>query len=122
MLLLKDHPPRPPIRSDPVPIRRDAVGELYLGSTRVSLYSVLYAYLHGAGPKKITEMYDVLDLADVYYVIGYYLRHRREMDVYLRQHEAKMEKLREDVQKTWPPDGMKERLLARKKALQRRAS
>jgi len=58
------------------------------------------------------EQYPVLQLSDVYSVIGYYLRHKAEVDAYLheRQHHAAEVKL--EAEKRFNPVGIRERLLA----------
>lgn len=78
------------IHQDNVPLRVDETGTVRIGKTRLVLESVIDAFRDGATPEDMVQMYDVLDLADAYSVIGYYLRHREEVDAYLveRAHEA----------------------------------
>ena len=71
------------IRTDPPPLREDLGGAIRVGPTRVTLETVLHAYKSGESPEEIVEAFDTLRLADVYSVIGYFLRHRDEVDAYL---------------------------------------
>ncbi len=57
----------------------------WLTSSRVSLESVIFAFLDGLSPEIIVaECFPVLTLEQVYGAIAYYLSNRPEMDAYLR--------------------------------------
>ena len=60
-----------------------------IAGTRVSLDSVVYAFLDGLSP----ESFDTLTLEEVYGAVAFYLGHREEIDVYLRQSEAEFDAL-----------------------------
>jgi len=63
-------------------------GYLVSGS-RVSLESVIFAFLDGLSPETIVaECFPILSLEQVYGTITYYLSHRHEVDAYLRQVEV----------------------------------
>ena len=53
--------------------------------TRVSLDSIVYAFLSGQTAEAIGQAFPVLNLEQVYGAITYYLRHRRDIDRYLRE-------------------------------------
>ena len=55
-----------------------------VGKTRVTLDTVVAAFLAGATAEKIVEQYPSLQLADVYSVIGYYFQRKTEVDTYLK--------------------------------------
>lgn len=60
----------------------------WVSGSRVSLESVVLAFLDGLSPETITaECFPTLTLEQVYGAITYYLSHRQEIDVYLRQGE-----------------------------------
>lgn len=96
-----------------MPIRRDEHGRLRVGNTRVLLDLVVYAYWQGETPETITENYPTLSLEDVYLVIGYYLRHRAEIDEYLRQQEAEAESAQAAQEASRPTKLTREILRAR---------
>ena len=102
----------PPV-SEQIPIRSDEDGRLRVGNTRVLLDLVIYAYWRGATPESITESYPTLSLDDVYLAIGYYLRHRAEVDAYLQQQEAEAEAGRLAHEAAHPPTLTRAALLAR---------
>ncbi|NJN53529.1 MAG: DUF433 domain-containing protein [Anaerolineae bacterium] len=61
----------------------------WVAGSRVSLESVLFAFLEGLSPETIAaECFPVLTLEQVYGAITYYLSHRPELDVYLRRVES----------------------------------
>ena len=51
--------------------------------TRVSLESVVLAFLNGQTPESIAQSFPTLSLEQVYGAITYYLGHRTEIDAYL---------------------------------------
>ena len=97
--------PRLAIHDDPAPIRIDAGGAVRVGPTRVTLTTVIGSYLDGDTPAKIVDQFPTLQLADVYSVIGYYLRHRDEVDAFLKWEEAEGERLRKEIEAYQDPTG-----------------
>jgi uncharacterized protein (DUF433 family) len=65
-----------------IPLAVDAHGVLRVGNTRVTLETVLAAFADGATAAEIVQQYPSLHWADVYSVIGDYLRHVSEIDAY----------------------------------------
>jgi len=86
------------IHEDAVPLRVDETGTVRIGRTRVILEPVIHAFRDGATPEQIVQDYDALNLADVYAVIGYYLRHRDEVDAYLAQRAREADELRTKIE------------------------
>ena len=105
------------ITADPPPLRVDEDGEtIRVGRSRVTLDVLLEAFKLGDSAETIVSEFDTLDLADVYTVIGYYLRHRPEVDAFLEQNEREAEEIRKQMEILFPSDGLRERLLARRAA------
>jgi uncharacterized protein (DUF433 family) len=106
--------------TEQIPIRTDEHGRLRVGNTRVLLDLVIYSFRLGHTPETITEQYSSLSLDDVYLAIGYYLRHRDEIETYLRQQEAEAEAFRQAYEQEHPPKLTRaillERLEAKRKA------
>ena len=68
----------------------------WIAASRVSLDSVVLAFLDGLSPETIAaECFPVLTLEQVYGAITYYLAHRDEIDAYLRQADAEFDALRQ---------------------------
>lgn len=67
----------------------------WVAETRVSLDSIVLAFLDGLSPETIvTECFPVLTLEQVYGTITYYLAHRADIDHYLQQADAEFDALR----------------------------
>lgn len=75
------------IKSEPVPLRIDPSGTIYVGNTRVMLELVIAAYRDGANAEDMVEMFDTLDLGDVHTILGYYLHHKDEVHAYVQERE-----------------------------------
>ena len=54
-----------------------------VAGTRVSLDSIVYAFLSGQSAEAIAQAFPVLNLEQVYGAITYYLAHRDDIDRYL---------------------------------------
>jgi uncharacterized protein (DUF433 family) len=105
------------LAADPVPLEVDADGVVRVGGTRVTLDTVVYAFRDGATAEAIVDQYPSLRLADVYAVIAYYLRRHTEVDAYLSRAEREAAAVRKENERRFPPEGIRERLLARRARL-----
>lgn len=104
------------LESPPLPLRLDEHGTVRIGRTRVTLDTVVRAFQNGATAEEILQGYPSLDLADVYAVIGYYLRHELEVDAYLADQSRDAAQVREQIERDFPTRDIRERLLARQRA------
>lgn len=66
----------------------------WITGSRVSLDSVVNAFLKGTSPESIVQSFPVLTLEQVYGAIAFYLANREAIDAYIKEGEAKFEKLR----------------------------
>jgi uncharacterized protein (DUF433 family) len=97
-----------------MPLEVDQDGTVRVGKTRVTLDTVIAAFTEGATAEEIVQQYPSLQLADVYHVIGYYLRRPSEVDAYLQQRRAQAEAVRQQNEARFDPHGVRGRLLARR--------
>jgi uncharacterized protein (DUF433 family) len=81
--------------------------------TRVSLDSIVIAFDLGASPEEIVDRYPTLDIASVYEVIAYVLRHRASVDEYLAARREQASQTQAEIEARFPPHGLRARLLAR---------
>lgn len=95
------------------PLRIDDDGVWRVGQTRVTLDTVVYAFLDGATPEAITQRYPSLSLTDVYAVISYYLQHRSEVEVYLQQRQQQDADVRKLIEAQPEMNLIRQRILAR---------
>jgi uncharacterized protein (DUF433 family) len=116
------------LQAIPVPLRDDGHGGLRVGQTRVSLESVWHLHQQGASPAEIVQAFDTLDLADVYVVLAWALRHAEEVDAYLKQRDAEATQLRRQLEEAGlaptreDSARLKEKLLARRQERQRQGT
>jgi uncharacterized protein (DUF433 family) len=90
-------------------------GVVYVGDSRVNLDVVILAFHNGDRPEEIALGYPTLELADVYAVIAYYLRHQGDVDAYLQAHQEECEWVRREIEAKQPDrSGLRAKLLARK--------
>ncbi len=99
------------LQSVPLTIDKDNV--IRVGGTRVTLDTVISAFLDGATAEEIVHQYPSLELADVYSVIAYYLRQREEVDAYLQRRRDHAEQVRRQNESRCDPSGIRDRLMAR---------
>jgi uncharacterized protein (DUF433 family) len=77
------------VEPQPVPLDTTPEGIVRVAGTRVTLDTVVGAFLDGATPETIAQQYPSLSLADVYTVISYYLRNRTDVEAYLARGQAR---------------------------------
>lgn len=99
--------------AEPIPLSTDADGVIRVGATRVTLDTVIDTFMTGASPEEIAQDFPVLRLDDIYAVITYFLRHRAEVEAYLRGRRVRAEAIRHEIEAYSPQTGLRDRLLAR---------
>ena len=85
-----------------------------VSGTRVSLDSVVYAFLNGQSPESIVDSFPSLTLEQVYGAIAFYLANRTEIDDYLRKGEEEFAALSQKLRDSNPL--LYQKLLAHKKS------
>jgi len=98
-----------------IPLAKDSHGVYRVGGTRVTLDLVVRAFHRGATAEEIAQKFPSLELADVYQVIGYYLKYSSELRGYFETRERE-EKILLDEDPEWSPAGLRQRLMARRKS------
>ncbi len=104
-----------PLHDERPPLRVDEGGVVRVGKGRVSLDLIIGHYENGMQPEELVRAYDTLVLADVHAVIAYYLRHREEVQAYLKRRAEDAEALRSEIEAERPRVS-REELLARRSA------
>jgi uncharacterized protein (DUF433 family) len=72
-------------------------GGYYVAGTRVSLDSVVYAYLRGESPEGIVESFPALTLDQVNRAVTFYLANREMVDAYLLRQKQEFERMRQEA-------------------------
>ena len=97
-----------------IPLQADSDGVVRVAGTRVTLETVVAAFSEGATAEEIAQQYPSLNLADIYAVIGYYLRHSEEVTAYLQQREVQADASRKRNELCFDPHGVRSRLMSRR--------
>jgi uncharacterized protein (DUF433 family) len=105
-----------PLPAQTPPLRTTPDGVTLVGHSRVPLETVISVFNRGATAEEIIQQFPALLLSDVYLVIGYYLQNRTEVDEYVRQQREVSAQIREQNEARFDPNGIRERLLARRPA------
>jgi len=102
------------ITTEPLPLAVNPDGVVQVGGTRVTLDTVVTTFNQGATAEEVVFQYPSLQLADVYAVISYYLRHRQEVEEYLQQRQQRASETRKINEARFDPQGVRDRLLSRR--------
>lgn len=102
------------LTTEEIPLQTGADGVIRVRGTRVTLDTIVAAFADGATPEEIAQQYPSASLPDIYQVIGYYLRHATELDSYFAGRQAAAGQTGHENESKWPPDGIRQRLLARR--------
>lgn len=103
------------LHADGLPLRSDDGGAVRVGRSRIGLDLVVEQYENGVTPEDMVRAYDTLVLADVYAVIAYYLRHKGEVQAYLKRRAEGAEAQKGKIEQERPRVA-REELLARRSA------
>ena len=74
----------------------------WIAGSRVSLDSIVYAFLRGAAPESIARSFPLITLEQVFGALAFYLANRQEIDAYLQRGQAEFEQLREKARAANP--------------------
>ena len=77
-------------------------GGYYVTGTRVSLDSVVYAFLRGESPEGIADSFPALNLEQIFGALAYYEANRPEIDRYLEAGRVEFEELRQQWRRNHP--------------------
>ena len=77
-------------------------GAYRITDSRVSLDSVVYAFLKGDSPEAIAQSFPVLRLAEVYGALAWYLENQAEFDEYLNQADERHEQMKRALIEKYP--------------------
>lgn len=77
-------------------------GVYWIAGTRVSLDSIVYAFLAGQTAESVAQSFPVLTLEQVYGAITFYLANRPKIDAHLENTQAEFEAMRQAARETDP--------------------
>jgi len=77
-------------------------GGYYVTGSRISLDSVVYAFLRGESPEGIVDSFPALNLEQVFGAVAFYLSNRERIDDYLRNGRAEFALMRDKGRRRHP--------------------
>jgi uncharacterized protein (DUF433 family) len=89
----------------------DKDGVIRVSKTRVTLDTIVAAFLEGLPAEEIAVRYPGIPLADVYSVVGYHLYQTKKVDAYLKRREKLATQIRRQNEARFNQSGIHERLL-----------
>lgn len=72
-------------------------GAYRIGATKVSLDSIVYRYLEGESAESIAADFPAVTLEEVFGAIAFYLGNREEVHEYLKEQDARWEKVEAEI-------------------------
>jgi uncharacterized protein (DUF433 family) len=73
-----------------------------VAGTRVSLDSLVYAFLRGESPEGIADAFPSLNLEQIFGALAFYMANRERLDDYLRNGREEFEDLRREARRENP--------------------
>jgi uncharacterized protein (DUF433 family) len=77
-------------------------GGYFVAGTRVSLDSIVYAFLRGESPEGIADSFPALGLEQVFGALAFYVAKRDDLDAYLREGRREFDRLRQKARQDRP--------------------
>ena len=74
----------------------------WIANSRVSLDTIVYAFLDGQSPESIAQSLPALTLDQIYGAIAFYLAHQTEIETYLEHSKANFETRRKASRESDP--------------------
>lgn len=99
--------------TEAIPVAEDQDGVIRVSGTRVTLESIMGAFSEGATAEEIAQQYPSVPLSGIYQVIGHYLRHEAELQIYLNRRRSEEERVRKENEARCNPQDIRGRLMAR---------
>lgn len=106
------------IVAEQAPLKVNADGVFLVGTTRVTLDTLVAVFNSGLTAEEIAYRYPSLKLADVYATIAFYLNHQQEVEAYLQQRQQQDLQVRQLNQTKFDSLSLRDRLLARQSQLE----
>ncbi|MGH9846185.1 MAG: DUF433 domain-containing protein [Blastocatellia bacterium] len=78
-----------------IPLTKLNDGTIIVTGTPIALEIVVARHNAGDTPDEIKRGFPSLDLADIYFVVAYYLSHRAEVDTYIQGQQERSERVRQ---------------------------
>jgi uncharacterized protein (DUF433 family) len=97
-----------------IPLQEDPTGTIHVENTRVTLDSVVLAFLEGATVEEIAERLPAISISSIFATIAFYLQNQDEVDDYLARRGADAAQTRMKIESRPEFQEFRRRLLARR--------
>jgi uncharacterized protein (DUF433 family) len=97
------------------PLHLDDGGTCRVARTRVTLESILSLFRRGDTAQEIHQAFPTVPLSEIYATIAYYLKHKEEVDAYLKEAEEIEERVRRQIDSQFPEELREKIAAARRK-------
>jgi uncharacterized protein (DUF433 family) len=88
-------------------------GSIRIGSSRVTLDTVVHEFRSGATAEQIQDDFPTLSLREIYGAISYYLEHEGQVEAYLKQRDREAERIRREIEDRPRADALRRRIRER---------
>jgi uncharacterized protein (DUF433 family) len=88
-------------------------GSIRIGSSRVTLDSVVDEFIQGATAEQIQDDFRGLSLREIYGAVSYYLEHEDRVREYLQRREEEAQKVRAEIEDRTRIEALRRRLRQR---------
>lgn len=96
-------------------LTQDKYGYIHFAGHRIGLRHVVELYNDSCSPEMVLDHYPTLSLALIHKVIGFYLENRADVDAYVQQSRAAIEKLAAEPSPGPSAEELRRRLEAKQK-------
>lgn len=88
-------------------------GSIRIGSSRVTLDTVVHEFRGGATAEQIQDDFPTLSLREIYGAISYYLEHEEQVEAYLRKRDQEADQIRREIEDRPRADALRRRIRER---------
>jgi uncharacterized protein (DUF433 family) len=96
--------------TDGVPLHETSDGNIRVIGSRITLHTLIGRFQVGDSVEEIHEGFPSVTIAEINAIIGWYLKHRAEVDEYIREVDEEGEKLLQKIESRPENIAFKERL------------
>ena len=88
-------------------------GSIRIGSSRVTLDTVVHEFKNGATAEQIQDDFPTLSLREIYGAISYYLEREEQVEDYFRKRDQEADRIRREIEDRPRADALRRRIRER---------
>ncbi|MGC9995932.1 MAG: DUF433 domain-containing protein [Terriglobia bacterium] len=88
-------------------------GSIRIGSSRVTLDTIVHEFRTGATAEQIQDDFPTLGLREIYGAIAYYLEHEEQVEAYLLKRDQEADQIRREIEDRPRADALRRRIRER---------